>query len=435
MPLSDYTFQLDGGPVINNDSTGLPFVDVTTVVGMDSAPFRETIRDHEGQDGGFIDAEFEMGRDISIEGSAYCDVNNAEDYFDDLKANFAPRTEPIPLVLKAPGVAERVMFVKPRGVRYNWEVARRIGMSTVQFLAYAEDPRIYDNLLQSIVITFGGLATTGFGFSFGFPLSFGAIVPPSGSFIVVGGNRPAPALLTITGPVSDPVIINDTDSKVLALDMDLAVGDTVVLDLVNRTAVLNGATNVRGFMTRADWFLFNPGSAFIRFGGASGTAVLTVTDDFEDGDVNNWTPTGATVAISSAQANTGTFSALLTVVASPATAIARKESPVLAGQSCSLNVWVRSTPGYASVGCAIDWYDASAVFLSTSASALTAAVAATWEQRTVTASAPVGAAFARYGPTLGATPTGQTLFFDDVVFIGAASPTGSLTVSYRNAWR
>jgi len=434
--LSDYEFQLnDTGEVLNGPDIATPFVDIVKVTGLDSAPYRETLRDHEGQDGGFIDAEFETGRDVILEGTAFCDITSVEPYLDNLKANFAPVTEPIPLYFKSSGVAERVIFVKPRGVKFEWETARRIGMTAIQFLMYAEDPRIYDNNLQSSVITFGGLATTGFGFPFGFNLSFGATVPPNGTFIVVLGNRPTPGILTISGPVTDPVIINDTDSKTLAISITLGVGDTLVLDMQNRTAILNGVTNVRGSMTQADWFLFNPGSTFIRFGGASGTAVLTITDDFEDGDLSDWTSTGATAAITTTQTHGGTYAGLLTVVGSPTLAFSRLTAPVNVGQSCSLSLWVRSTPGYSSVGCAIDWYDAANVFLSSSTFAGTVLAAATWEQRSVTASAPANAAFAKFGPTLSATPTGQTLFWDDVVFIGAASPTGTLTVSYRNAWR
>jgi len=274
---SDYTWQLNSGVILNDDSLSLPFVDIAKVSGLDSAPYRETIRDHEGTDGGFIDAQFEQGRELSLEGTAYCDVANVEPYFDTLKANYAPVTSPIPLVFKASGVSERVMFVKPRGIRYDWDTARRTGMTPIQFLMYAEDPRIYDNSLLSVVIPFGGLATTGFGFSFGFNLSFGVSVPPVGGIVLVTGNRPTPALLTITGPTVDPRIINDTDSKTLGLSFTLGVSDVIVIDLANRTCILNGSANLRGFMTQADWWLFNPGSTSIRFGGASGSGTLTVS--------------------------------------------------------------------------------------------------------------------------------------------------------------
>src|SRR5215467_388463 len=111
MTLADLTFQLNSGVLLNSDAT-LPFFDVATVTGFDNAPFRETTRDHEGVDGGFMDAEFETGRDIVIEGTAFAtDANSIEPYLDTLKANWAPQRTPIPLVFKGAGVNERVLFV------------------------------------------------------------------------------------------------------------------------------------------------------------------------------------------------------------------------------------------------------------------------------------------------------------------------------------
>lgn len=482
MPLNDYEFQLDAtGVVLNTDVADQPFVDITRVTGLDSAPYRETIRDHEGVDGGYFDAEFEKGRDVILEGTVYCEngVNdNIETYLDSLKLNFAPVTAPIPFYFKTPGVDERFVNVKPRGVRFDWELARRLGITNAQFMMYAEDPRLYDNDLLSVVIPFGGQAGTGFGFvssfdffdrtstsgwglldsaetwvdsgtvtdhivngsagkhshtsaggalfdTFGtftvfdltveietpvtstggpyeldviarytdvnnmyqatmfaetagtvslnlftvvagaftslgsasigayspgskftvrfygygstlqvkawlstvnepttwnvavtnadhttgavgvktrtdpsnsntkplalpihsfqragglaFNFGFGAVVPPTGGTVVVGGNRPAPAILTLTGPMSNPIIFNTTDSKILQFTgLDLGVSDVLVIDLLNRTVVLNGSVNKRANLLDPDWFLFNPGNTFIVLGGGSGTGTLLI---------------------------------------------------------------------------------------------------------------------------------------------------------------
>lgn len=483
--LNSYEFQLDTtGVRLNTDATGIPFVDITKVTGLDSAPYRETLRDHEGVDGGFIDAEFETGRDLILEGIIYCDTTSVEPFLDNLKANFAPVTSPIPLYLKSTGVAERVIFVKPRGVRFDWETARGIGVTPAQFLMYAEDPRIYDNDLLSIVVPFGGAATTGFGFTtfrdtfstvasstwnntdtgdaytltggsasdyfedgssgfqaqnsiatfrhstinisnpnfnvtaiglipiatpgggsisqsvvgrftdtsnyYGaglsvdtsanvkltlikrvagvlttlvanvtvgsghlgtdawnvqfvgynsflkckawkvgtakptawtcefttdtalttgnnigllsrletgntdtqpvniswdnlqvsqgtaFSLDFGPTVPPSGGTVVVTGNRPTPAIMTIQGPVVNPRIINQTDGLTLAFVITLGASDVLSIDLANKTVTLNGVTNSRNTLQEPNWWLFNPGSTFVVFGGVSGSGTLTI---------------------------------------------------------------------------------------------------------------------------------------------------------------
>lgn len=278
MALADLTFKLgDAGVILNDDSLSLPFVDIDKVTGLDSPSFRETIRDHEGVDGGFIDAEFEQGREIFLEGTAYCAAGAEETYLDSLKANYAPVQTPIPFYVKAPGVGERVAFVKSRGISYDWDMLRRLGMTRIQFKMYAEDPRLYDNSLQSFQIPFGGEVGTGFGFNLGFNFGFGTTVLPNGLNVPNQGNRPAPAILTVNGPVTNPRIINDTQSKTLEFAIVLGSLDFLTIDLANRTVVLNGSANRRNTMTTSQWFFLNPGDNFIRFGGTTGTGTLTVS--------------------------------------------------------------------------------------------------------------------------------------------------------------
>src|SRR3990172_2411119 len=276
MVVNELEFMLSATGVVLNADSVLPYVDIIHVSGLDSQEFRETIRDHEGVDGGYMDAEFEKGRDIILEGVVYADSATAEVYLDALKANFAPSTVPIPFYIYPPGVGERVIFVKPRGVRYDWEQLRRLGITQAQFLMYAEDPRVYTNLLQAVTIAFGGPATTGFGFNLGFNLSFGATVPVTGGTVVVGGNRPVPAIMTISGPVTNPRIINVTDSKSLDFIIELGALDTLSIDLANRTVTLNGNINRRNALQEPNWWLFNSGSTFVVFGGGAGTGTVLI---------------------------------------------------------------------------------------------------------------------------------------------------------------
>jgi hypothetical protein len=476
--LSNYEFQLnDDGVLLNGSDSGLPFVDIERVAGLDSPPFRETARDHEGMDGGFIDAEFEKAREIILEGTVYCDSDNVEPFMDDIKANYAPVTSPIPFYLKSTGVDERVIFVKSRGARFDWETMRRLGMTAIQFMLYAEDPRIYTNTLSSTTINYGGDVGTGFGFdtpialdtftrvsasgwgtpdtgpawttdlgtaaaatvdgtqglmthatiidrsqlmdiaasnadatlyfklpvtpvggsaaaiydlkvrwtdnsnyyftristnasgsmSFvlakavagvgstlatgtsltlnnthlygvriaafgnyitakfwdattttepawqltstdatvtssgsklnvfstplsttnlpfvfdfdnfsvrsgtGFNIDFGGGATPGGANVTNDGNRASPCILTITGPVINPVIYNNTTGDVMSFTIELTALDTLTVDTGNRTVYLNGNTNRRTTLTNPSWFFIEPGINQISFGGLSGT--------------------------------------------------------------------------------------------------------------------------------------------------------------------
>lgn len=197
--LNDYTFQLDTtGVTLNTDAT-VPFVDVDKISGLDNAPYRETVRDHEGTDGGFMDAEFEKGRDVIIDGIIYTDGADVETYLDSLKANYAPVQTPIPLYIKAPGVSERLIFVKPRGVRYDWTTLRRLGITSAQFLMFAEDPRIYDAVLSTLLVNYGGDVGNGFEFLNSFYDQFSRVTASAWGT----PNTPAVAYTDTGGAASD----------------------------------------------------------------------------------------------------------------------------------------------------------------------------------------------------------------------------------------
>jgi len=494
VPLSDeLVFKLSDSGTELNTSAAFPFVDILRCYGFDSAPIRETERDHEGVDGGFMDAEFEKGRPIMMDGEVYASAQALETYLDQLKKEWAPSPVPVPFYFRAPGQLDRVMFIKPRGLRYDWESNRRRGVVRVQFVGYAEDPRIYDAALVSTVITYGGVAGAGLSYTtfldtftttrtdtwntadsghtytltgtasdfdtdgagsgtirlnaavgtayfatpngitstvnqrlwgravelsatptggtisqyfdvrlvdtsnfyraeliyttsntvqvalikvvagtpttlvaattvagltsatinairveidqgqsvatgsilrakvwntsgaepvastvesaidssvtgaggfrvgavrnsgntnvnplaffgqlewdqgFGFNLNFGGGATPGGAGINNNGNRPTPAVLTILGPISNPLVANDSYSAVLNFNIDLGASDILVIDLANKTVLLNGVTNRRAALVAPNWFLLNPGVNFIRFGGTNGSgSTLTV---------------------------------------------------------------------------------------------------------------------------------------------------------------
>lgn len=268
----DFTFRLgDSGVILNTDSTGLPFFDLTNLAGLDSAPYRETRRDHEGTDGGFMDAEFEKGRDVILNGDIYADGEDMEDYLDLLKADFAPSTTLVPFYFKAPGVDERVIFVKPLGCRYDWDLIRRTGQAKMQLKMFAEDPRIYASSESTANIPFVAGSSLGFGFPLGFSFGFGGSSGTDGVLVNNVGNRPTPPTFTINGPCETPSILDDTYGHTLTFSISLAAGETLVIDTRYRTVKLNGTVNRRGTLVNSDWFFLQPGETFLRYNAITGT--------------------------------------------------------------------------------------------------------------------------------------------------------------------
>jgi hypothetical protein len=265
MPLDEYTFKLGDAGLILNDSATTPFVDITRTVGFDSAMARETEREWEGNDGGFMDAEFEKARRIILEGLAYADIDALEMYLDDLKENWAVSRTLVPLYFKAPGVVERTFLVKPLGMRYDWETTRRYGEARVQFLAYAEDPRTYSAEELTVPILINSVSTTGFGFPLGFPFGFGTSSSGLGTNLYNYGNRPTPVVFNIYGPTINPRIVNDDTGEEMEFLITLGTDQTLVVDTKYKTVRLDGAYNRRSTMVNAGWFFLKKGDNHIRY--------------------------------------------------------------------------------------------------------------------------------------------------------------------------
>lgn len=143
---------------------------------------------------------------------------------------------------------------------------------------------------------------------------------------------------------------------------------------------------------------------------------------FETGALVGWSgATGGTLAVTTAQAHTGTRSALLTTTGTPTQTYFRDSPnvPVVAGVSYRLTGWLRSPTALANAQLSIDWFTAGSVYISTSAQTL-ALVANTWTLFDATYAAPGTAALAGYGPTMGASPaTGSQVYCDDIDFLQA----------------
>lgn len=275
----DMTWQLgDSGFTLNTDIVpGAPFVDVEAVTGLASAPYRETKKDHEGVDGGFLDAEFETGRDLLITGTLYSNGNPIESVLDLLKSQWAPSRTLVPLYYTTNAtLGTRVLFVKPRGLIYDIDLLIRTGTTAIQFGAYAEQSHIFDTQQTSALMNVGATIFTGFAFPLSFSFGFGGVSTTSdGQIFTNNGNRPTPVVFTITGPVTNPVIYSDENGVNMAFAINLASTDQLVIDTYYRTVRLNGS-NRRAFMTTAGWFHLLPGANTLRFRAAAGTGTLLV---------------------------------------------------------------------------------------------------------------------------------------------------------------
>lgn len=88
-----------------------------------------------------------------------------------------------------------------------------------------------------------------------------------GTFVVDNpGTADTWPVLTLRGPLTDPVIRHQGTGKFMELDTTLTSDDEVVIDMRNKTVVLNGSSNyLYTRTTDSEWFSLAPDSNVISF--------------------------------------------------------------------------------------------------------------------------------------------------------------------------
>ncbi len=270
MPLEDCQLRFkDDGIVLNSDAA-TPFVDISSIDGLDSAEVRTFTEDYAGMDGGHVEALWRRPRTVVIAGTAYAPEGRLAPYLDQLKANYAPSDRDLPLYFRDPGNEERIVFAKPTtGVRYAYNEKARISSADIQITLTCADPRIYSIVESSpsVGLSAGSAARsypktypTGYLGASGDPQTGGVL------FLDNKGNDSSPPILRFTGPSLNPRASNVTTGEILRLNTTLGDTDYVDVDMFAHTITLNGTASRRHLLAPGSsfWFL-KPGVNQINF--------------------------------------------------------------------------------------------------------------------------------------------------------------------------
>lgn len=114
-------------------------------------------------------------------------------------------------------------------------------VATLQWLC--ADPRRYALVEQSVTI---GAPTGGGGgliYPITYPLTYGVAATPSNATCTNTGDTPTNPTLVITGPITTPRVVNSTLTRAIEFDIDLAAGQTLVVDTDRGTVLLGGVTD------------------------------------------------------------------------------------------------------------------------------------------------------------------------------------------------
>lgn len=273
MYVNDYEFRFQGdGLILNNLSSvatvGNPIFDITKVQGMDLPDVKVSSKDHDGYDGGAVEAQWYGQRTIILEGTLYCHKDDSLEYWlNRLKLNYAPAdwSQGVPIsggafYVKAPGTPERFTLAYSLGVKYDWDNTRRFNSQAFRIMLQCPKPQWYaltGKVLGPVPVNV--------------PLTF-----------YNEGNYPVTGVLKIKAPggcLNPRVTLTSSGyAPYIPITATVPSNREVWIDLGERTVYLldgSNGTNWRNRVTyEGGWFRFRPGSNQVTLTVDSGTPTL-----------------------------------------------------------------------------------------------------------------------------------------------------------------
>lgn len=121
----------------------------------------------------------------------------------------------------------------------------------------------------------------GFAVPFAVPFDIGQGAS-NGATIAINGNGVVYPILTFYGVMENPSIQNDLNGEVMSIVYDLALEtDYITVDVYNRTAVLNGVTNVRTAIS-GDWITLIKGLNVLKLNASTSENTANVVVSYRD---------------------------------------------------------------------------------------------------------------------------------------------------------
>lgn len=204
----------------------------------------------------------------------------SEDVWAAFSAALVPgRRGQYPLTIQTPGLANGATVTANARVRRLVMpsdldmIHAGVGKAVVEW--FATDPRLYGAALNGATVP--GETEGGVSWPISWPLVWGGSASGGQMTLTNLGEFDAPWVATITGPVTNPRIRNQTTGQEMRVNMTVEAGQTLVIDEDARTILLNGTGNRRSMLAvGSEWFSIVPGANVIQYAALSGSGPLTI---------------------------------------------------------------------------------------------------------------------------------------------------------------
>lgn len=276
MALANYQLQFGSFIFGGANST----TQVLEIDGLEGLPELRTQDDNRGyNDGMFSGRDFYSGRNITITMlTVGGNGNSAQQNFRLVQNAMLPQqqgTTPLYFQLSSTDT-QKVINGRVRARQTIVDPNYTYGYVKSQYTIFCPDPRYYNSTYTTTSL----LPSVALGRTYNrtYNIEYGG--GSAGATVANTGNVATYPLITITGPITNPTISNQSTGQYITVNTTLLVTDTLVIDLYNKTITLNGSPARNLLAGNSQWFGCDPGNTVISFTGSGttvGTTVATIT--------------------------------------------------------------------------------------------------------------------------------------------------------------
>lgn len=253
------------------DSNGIAWL-LNGVDGWDGVPTVGQVLQRAGDHGGYAAPQYYGPRPLTLRVRAAAPTQALRDTARALMQQAAPISDLATFTYNEP-------VPKTAMVRRSGKLGEKcLTLTDVDFTIglIAPDPRKYGQQVFTLAASVNSQAL-GLAPPFTPPILLPAQPPPGSVTINNHGNFETRPQVTITGPISAPALYNQTTSQTISFSaLTMSATDILVVDLLNRTAYLNGS--FRPADPWSSWWVAAPGSSQVVLQGSTSTgAQMTAT--------------------------------------------------------------------------------------------------------------------------------------------------------------
>lgn len=220
--------------------------------------------------GSYVFAQFLEERHVIIEGEVVgIPGSDLATKVELLNKAFQPQVVALPLSFLLPGEEQKRVNCVPIRRNMNHDLGYNIGQGRWTIELVAEDPRIYEDSLNSLSTNVAVSAGVDFDIDFDFNFGGGS----GGSVLCTNsGFFPSLPIIRFLGPCTTPRAININTGEEIRLNTTIVAGDFIDVNFMDRTILLNGATSRYSSLdSLSRWWSLNTGTTEVKF-------VATATD-------------------------------------------------------------------------------------------------------------------------------------------------------------